>query len=263
MDAEYRYSAYGVVYGEDPNVGRLSGARPRGTEYLYTGSRLDAQTRFADFGYRDYAASLARFTSIDPIRDGRNWFAYAEGDPVNQVDVWGLAADDVGLSDPTRLESFVSNVILPISVPRDFSGTVVASYYAGGSAILNLEFGAGLAAEYDEGDLVRIERVRTARLGIETNVAVEAGIGIQRLPGAAIGDVLGWSLGQELDITISPLSIGGSDEISSSDRAVQTEGVSAAAGVGAAASPLSYSAYLTETRLNESTEYRSLYERRR
>ena len=97
VDAEYRYSAYGVVYGEDPNVGRLSGARPRGTEYLYTGSRLDAQTRFADFGYRDYAASLARFTSIDPIRDGRNWFAYAEGDPVNQVDVWGLAADDAAV----------------------------------------------------------------------------------------------------------------------------------------------------------------------
>ena len=95
VDAEYRYSAYGVVFGEDPTAGKLSGARPRGTAYLYTGSRLDAQTRFADYGYRDYAASLARFTSVDPIRDGRNWFAYVGGDPVNRVDVWGLKSGDV------------------------------------------------------------------------------------------------------------------------------------------------------------------------
>jgi hypothetical protein len=33
---------------------------------------------------------------MDPVRDGRNWFAYVEGDPVNKIDLWGLeTANDV------------------------------------------------------------------------------------------------------------------------------------------------------------------------
>jgi hypothetical protein len=28
---------------------------------------------------------------VDPIRDGSNWFAYVNNDPVNYVDSWGLA----------------------------------------------------------------------------------------------------------------------------------------------------------------------------
>ena len=31
-----------------------------------------------------------RFTTVDPIRDGANWFAYVNNDPVNYVDLWGL-----------------------------------------------------------------------------------------------------------------------------------------------------------------------------
>ena len=33
-----------------------------------------------------------RFTTIDPIRDGSNWFAYVNNDPVNYVDLDGLMA---------------------------------------------------------------------------------------------------------------------------------------------------------------------------
>jgi RHS repeat-associated protein len=68
------------------------------TEHVYTGSRLDAETGLADYGFRDYASHYARFTSVDPIRDGRNWFAYVAGDPVNRVDVWGLASSDASES---------------------------------------------------------------------------------------------------------------------------------------------------------------------
>ena len=31
---------------------------------------------------------------MDPIRDGNNWFAYCNGDPVNFVDLWGLCSSD-------------------------------------------------------------------------------------------------------------------------------------------------------------------------
>ena len=126
VDAGYRYSSFGVVYGEDPTVGRLSGARPRGTEYLYTGTRLDSQTRFADFGYRDYAASLARFTSVDPIRDGRNWFAYVGGDPVNRVDVWGL--DSIYATFDRESET-LSTVYFVENEDGVFTGTVIEREY--------------------------------------------------------------------------------------------------------------------------------------
>jgi RHS repeat-associated protein len=41
-------------------------------------------------GRREYKAELARFTTEDPVRDGVNWFAYANNDPVNYIDLWGL-----------------------------------------------------------------------------------------------------------------------------------------------------------------------------
>jgi RHS repeat-associated protein len=41
-------------------------------------------------GRREYKAELARFTTEDPIRDGSNWFAYVNNDPVNWIDLWGL-----------------------------------------------------------------------------------------------------------------------------------------------------------------------------
>jgi hypothetical protein len=37
-----------------------------------------------------YQPEAARFTAVDPIRDGANWFAYVNNDPVNWVDLWGL-----------------------------------------------------------------------------------------------------------------------------------------------------------------------------
>jgi RHS repeat-associated protein len=100
--AAYYYDAYGMVYGEHPPQGIPQPAVPqvarpaveRGTEYLYTGKRFDPETGLADYGFRDYAASFARFTTMDPVRDGRNWFAYVEGDPINKIDLWGLAAAD-------------------------------------------------------------------------------------------------------------------------------------------------------------------------
>ena len=77
----------------------------------YTGKPYDPVTGLSDYGFRDYAPTLARFTTVDPIcamrscdrklivhvrsrehaiRDGSNWYAYCNADPVNYVDMWGL-----------------------------------------------------------------------------------------------------------------------------------------------------------------------------
>ena len=60
--------------------------------FAYAGKPYDSVTGLSDYGFRDYAPTLARFTTVDPIRDGSNWYAYCNSDPVNYVDAWGLVS---------------------------------------------------------------------------------------------------------------------------------------------------------------------------
>ncbi|MBP3608102.1 MAG: hypothetical protein J6J11_07285 [Treponema sp.] len=46
-------------------------------DFGYLGNPYNADTELYDYGFRDYSPEIARFTSVDPIRDGRNWFAMA------------------------------------------------------------------------------------------------------------------------------------------------------------------------------------------
>ena len=63
-------------------------------DFGYLGKPYNADTELYDYGFRDYSPEVARFTSIDPIRDGRNWYSYVVNDPVNYVDLWGLCGSD-------------------------------------------------------------------------------------------------------------------------------------------------------------------------
>ncbi len=79
--ASYTYDAFGSLI-----TGDLSSA----TDFGYLGKQLDPTTSLYNYGYRDYHSQLSRFITIDPIRDGPNWFQYCNSDPVNFVDLWGL-----------------------------------------------------------------------------------------------------------------------------------------------------------------------------
>ncbi len=70
--------------------------------FAYAGKPYDPVTGLSDYGFRDYASGLARFTTVDPIRDGSNWYAYCNSDPVNYVDMWGLTASDKGGNDESN-----------------------------------------------------------------------------------------------------------------------------------------------------------------
>ena len=63
-------------------------------DFGYLGKPYNADTELYDYGFRDYSPEIARFTSIDPIRDGRNWFSCVVNDPVNYVDLWGVCSSD-------------------------------------------------------------------------------------------------------------------------------------------------------------------------
>ncbi len=60
------------------------------TSYGYLGKPYDVTTKLYNYGYRDYSSRVGRFTTVDPVRDGANWYAYVNDDPVNYVDLWGL-----------------------------------------------------------------------------------------------------------------------------------------------------------------------------
>ncbi len=58
--------------------------------YGYTGKPVNTVTGLSDYGYRDYSSKLGRFTTVDPIRDGNNWYTYVNNNPVNFRDLRGL-----------------------------------------------------------------------------------------------------------------------------------------------------------------------------
>jgi RHS repeat-associated protein len=87
LEDRYEYDAFGQPYKGD-----LTGGMNLG----YTGKPYDSATGLYNYGYRDYKPQAARFTTVDPIRDGNNWYAYVNNDPVNWVDRWGLWDEALG-----------------------------------------------------------------------------------------------------------------------------------------------------------------------
>ena len=63
-------------------------------DFGYLGKPYNADSELYDYGFRDYSPEIARFTTVDPIRDGRNWYSYVVNDPVNYVVLWGLCGSD-------------------------------------------------------------------------------------------------------------------------------------------------------------------------
>lgn len=85
VQADYSYDAFGSPY-----LGNLE----NDIGFGYCGKVYDNGTGLYDYGFRDYSPVSARFTTVDPIRDGSNWFSYVVNDPVNWCDPFGLSATD-------------------------------------------------------------------------------------------------------------------------------------------------------------------------
>ena len=51
-------------------------------------------TGLVNYGFRDYDPRQGRFTTVDPIRDGTNWYGYVTNDPLNLIDRYGLETED-------------------------------------------------------------------------------------------------------------------------------------------------------------------------
>jgi RHS repeat-associated protein len=93
-ESKYSYSTGGERYEYDAFRKPYQGDLNKGMNLGYMGKPYDTVTGLYNYGYRDYQPEAARFTTVDPIRDGANWFAYVNNDPVNYIDHWGLSASD-------------------------------------------------------------------------------------------------------------------------------------------------------------------------
>jgi RHS repeat-associated protein len=113
----YEYDAFGKPYKGDLTQGMNLG---------YTGKPWDAVTGLYNYGYRDYTPEAARFTTVDPVRDGANWFAYVNNDPVNWVDDQGLSATDKAYKVGETIGDSISDGI------RSIVGAITTGVNVGG-----------------------------------------------------------------------------------------------------------------------------------
>ena len=112
-------------------------------DFGYLGKPYNAVTELYDYGFRDYSPEIARFSSVDPIRDGRNWYCYVVNDPVNYVDLWGLLemGPDGGYVFYAKtsndgeliIENVIGNSGSPIAIINGYlradDGTEIEAYY--------------------------------------------------------------------------------------------------------------------------------------
>jgi RHS repeat-associated protein len=66
--------------------------------FSFTGKEAEGELTY--FGARYYDADSGRFTQKDPIGDGRNWYAYANNNPMKYVDREGLGVEDPSSQEP-------------------------------------------------------------------------------------------------------------------------------------------------------------------
>jgi RHS repeat-associated protein len=151
VENRYEYDAFGHPYKGDLTSGMNLG---------YTGKPYDSATGLYNYGFRDYKPQAARFTTVDPIRDGNNWFAYVNNDPVNWRDLWGLSGSDAKTGTIPSPTYFTQNQWTD-SFGQNFAGNSCAA-----TTILN-----GISTQYtiNTGQAMTLKQGTTAMQAAVTN----------------------------------------------------------------------------------------------
>lgn len=125
LEDVFLYDAFGKPYEGDFTAGISLG---------YTGKPYDPITGLYDYGYRDYSPDTARFTTVDPIRDGTNWFAYVNNDPVNFTDPTGLVGTVVAGAVAGGTIGFIAGAASSIIVGKGLSSETLSSAISGAAS---------------------------------------------------------------------------------------------------------------------------------
>ncbi len=89
--------------------GEVQGNLALGRGYCANLGHVEDETGLVYMRARYYEPATGRFISEDPARDGVNWYLYADGNPVNRVDVEGRDA----IADITQ---FIGNILVAIGI---------------------------------------------------------------------------------------------------------------------------------------------------
>ena len=103
---DYKYQIIGTVNNISDFV-EYNEFDTWGNCILTDGNKDNCNNFIIDFGYRDYIPLLKTFTSEDPVRDGKNWFAYCPCDSVNYFDDIGFAKQSLSYSDNLLYQSYI------------------------------------------------------------------------------------------------------------------------------------------------------------
>jgi len=130
-----------------------------------------------------------RFTTVDPIRDGANWFAYVNNDPVNYVDLLGLLS-----SEPKR--GFWSKALDGVQAGLDVVGFVpgVGEIADGINALISLGRGDVAGAALSAMSMVPIVGDAIGKGGKQT---VENGNDMTMMP-ILVGGLVGMDITEKL-----------------------------------------------------------------
>jgi len=78
------------------------GSNPTGFAWnVSSGYQSDNDSGLVLMGHRYYDTRIGRFISQDPAGDGDNWYAYADNDPIDEVDPDGLFSQGMPSTDQT------------------------------------------------------------------------------------------------------------------------------------------------------------------
>ena len=100
--------------------------------------------------HRYYEPETGRYLSVDPLRDGMNFYAYCNGDPLGKVDPWGLydynpcsytgyvLHSDYPMTEADRIAARKAGAIIAASIP------LIAIGIAGSGIIATAAMGEGV-----------------------------------------------------------------------------------------------------------------------
>ncbi len=115
IEGEVAESTEFYPYGRARNTERVA----VNSYYGFTGKEFDDATGLHYFEARYYDSVVGRFVSVDPVQYDKNWYLYAENNPLRFVDPTGLVPKDFTLPDVGNVWELVKKGISD-SVPDIF-----------------------------------------------------------------------------------------------------------------------------------------------
>ena len=147
-------------------------------------------TNLVNYGFRDYNPRQGRFTTIDPIRSGENWYGYAVNDPLNMIDFYGLIPQDTlidgssGSSPTNGTDAVQPTQNTPVI---DSTKDAVKHYLKGNGAPVELGPKTKGALENSKEQEYRSDRIRTGKTTrLSGNYGVDLTFKIFHVGGTAV-----------------------------------------------------------------------------